>query len=103
MDATKENRKFLHRGLCRRAGKLALVVTNSPCYDVNVFRRFRSCLTSLLIYRLWPLADIIYCADGAANRLYDSFPRETERSIYLPHTILGDLDSIRQEVSDYYR
>jgi thiamine pyrophosphokinase len=57
--------------------------------------------------RLWSLADVIYCADGSANRLHDSLfavgDNVDDREQYLPHAICGDLDSIRCEVADYYR
>lgn len=41
------------------------------------------------------------CADGGANRLYDSLS-EQDRRRYLPDLIKGDLDSLRQDVEAFY-
>jgi len=67
-----------------------MVILNSPTLKVD------------LVKRLWNNAELRFCADGGANRLHDSLP-EDERSAMLPHSIIGDLDSIRPAVADYYR
>ena len=61
-------------------------------------------------------AAVRVCADGGANRLYDELPglvaaaatagpsgAEEVRATYLPSAIRGDLDSIREDVLQFYR
>jgi thiamine pyrophosphokinase len=67
-----------------------LVIVNSPSYSVELTRRF------------WKICKIKICADGGGNRLYDSLT-ESERLNYIPTAIVGDLDSLRPEVSVFYR
>jgi thiamine pyrophosphokinase len=45
---------------------------------------------------MWNRTEWKLCADGGANRLFDSFPE------LLPTAICGDLDSIRKDVKEYY-
>jgi len=54
-------------------------------------------------------ACIRICADGGANRLYDSAPgwesakeATSARKSFLPTVVKGDLDSLRAEVADFY-
>jgi thiamine pyrophosphokinase len=45
------------------------------------------------------------CADGGANVLYDTIPglhSDTSNSVFLPNAIVGDLDSIRPEVKNFF-
>ena len=83
---------------------LYLILLNRP-FERNIF------------LDLYNKATIFICADGGTNRLFDSFT-ESERylSIWkpylsitfhyrckiLPHIIIGDMDSIRPEVKEYY-
>eukprot|EP00347_Sterkiella_histriomuscorum_P000162 403376935 len=41
---------------------------------------------------------MILCADGGANRLYDY----DQDHNFKPHAIIGDLDSIREDVKEFY-
>jgi thiamine pyrophosphokinase len=50
---------------------------------------------------IWPACGFKVCADGAANRLHDGMV-DSERASYVPDFILGDLDSLRADVSAYY-
>ncbi|WPT14018.1 Thiamine pyrophosphokinase 1 [Picochlorum sp. SENEW3] len=54
-------------------------------------------------------ASICVCADGGANRLYDEIPKllpnedaAAVRKRFMPHVIAGDLDSVRDDVREYY-
>ncbi|KAF2279414.1 thiamine pyrophosphokinase-like protein 1 [Westerdykella ornata] len=71
---------------------LDLVILNQPIHNFHVFAR------------VWKHAEYRICADGGANRLYDMFegPLEDRRQDYLPHSIHGDLDSLRDDVRAYY-
>ncbi|KDQ55872.1 hypothetical protein JAAARDRAFT_331949 [Jaapia argillacea MUCL 33604] len=77
--------------------KFALIILNQP-------------FSFPLLDRLWNSCEWRCCADGGANRLYDSFeslglsPEELEmmRKSYLPDLVKGDLDSVRDEVREYY-
>lgn len=59
--------------------------------------------------RLWSQACKRVCADGGANRLYDELPQffprddpDAVRHSHTPDVIIGDLDSVRADVKDYY-
>lgn len=71
--------------------KSALIILNQP-FSLG------------LLWKLWKTSSWKACADGGANRLYDSFSGELQplRSRFLPDLIKGDFDSIRSEVKEYY-
>lgn len=54
------------------------------------------------IRHLWLKTELHICADGGANRLFDYFSDE-ERPTYIPQYITGDMDSIRDDVRNFYR
>ncbi|CAL9728933.1 thiamine pyrophosphokinase [Monosporozyma unispora] len=57
-----------------------------------------------LFIKIWHNSSLRVCADGAANRLYDFFEDdEEERLKYKPDYIIGDLDSIKDDVFKYYQ
>ncbi|SCU88527.1 LAMI_0D10418g1_1 [Lachancea mirantina] len=58
---------------------------------------------SLGFEKLWNAYHVHVCADGGANRLYEYLGDEIVRQKYIPHYIVGDLDSVRNEVLSYYR
>jgi len=51
---------------------------------------------------LWSNAAVRLCADGAANRLHDALD-ERSRNTMLPDLIRGDLDSLRDDVAEFYQ
>lgn len=52
----------------------------------------------------WHHFDAVICADGGANRLYDSLHLDPQRREQLvPTHIKGDLDSLRPEVARFYQ
>ncbi|KNC74682.1 hypothetical protein SARC_12778, partial [Sphaeroforma arctica JP610] len=67
--------------------QIALVILNWP-------------ILSKGLEKLWARASICVCADGGANRLYDSRPNDREK--FIPTAIKGDLDSLRPEVRKFY-
>lgn len=52
--------------------------------------------------KVWASTVLHICADGGANRLFECFELEEIRSSFIPHFIVGDLDSIRLDVQSYY-
>ena len=54
-----------------------------------------------LLQQLWSRCRYRIAADGATNCLYDLVPLN-ERCSYILDHIVGDLDSIRNEVMEYY-
>ncbi|PSS06223.1 Thiamine pyrophosphokinase [Actinidia chinensis var. chinensis] len=77
----------------------------SPSYALIVLNQRLPRFTPLL----WTKAQLRICADGGANRVFDElpqlFPHEDVldiRNRYKPDVIKGDMDSVRQEVIDFY-
>ncbi|OJD32451.1 thiamine pyrophosphokinase [Diplodia corticola] len=74
--------------------KPALLILNQPVASLD------------LLQRLWARTGYRLCADGGANRLYDTFAglddADARRVQFLPSIIHGDLDSLRDDVRTYY-
>ncbi|KKY25776.1 putative thiamine pyrophosphokinase [Diplodia seriata] len=74
--------------------KPALLILNQPVASLD------------LLQRLWARTGYRLCADGGANRLYDTFAglddADACRVQFLPSIIHGDLDSLRDDVRAYY-
>lgn len=58
---------------------------------------------------LWQQVRLRVCSDGGANRLFDDLPdllphedKESVRRRYKPDVIIGDLDSLRPDVREFY-
>ena len=69
--------------------RLSLILLNRP-------------IDKELFIPLYNYASFVVLCDGASNRLHDIF-EDSERDRYLPTHIVGDLDSSRAEVIEYYR
>ncbi|KAI0734209.1 thiamine pyrophosphokinase [Fomitopsis betulina] len=55
-----------------------------------------------LLRTLWQACSWRCCADGGGNRLHDLLQGSGERELYRPNLIKGDLDSLRDDVREYY-
>ncbi|KAH9936066.1 thiamine pyrophosphokinase [Amylocystis lapponica] len=73
----------------------ALIILNQP-------------FSAPLLRRVWSASAWHSCADGGANRLHDTLKGERRASeadpcsLFLPDLIKGDLDSLRDDVREYY-
>jgi thiamine pyrophosphokinase len=56
-----------------------------------------------LFWNCWSNAHVTICADGGANRLYDRAIKVDAEDLVIPQYIKGDLDSIRDDVKEFYR
>lgn len=97
-DSTWDPSPFLLPSMRASTPKYAMILLNSPI-DPRQLGHFR---------HLWQSASLRLCADGAANRLLDTFGPESftdaqiSSSILLPNAILGDLDSIRPDTQRFF-
>lgn len=55
-----------------------------------------------MLKSLWSAASIRICADGGSNRVYDTLDHSIIKS-HPPHAVIGDFDSARPEVLDWFR
>lgn len=85
----------------------ALVILNTP---IKAARNDGGGKLSGVLGSLWEASSYRICADGGANRLYDSTvaaraagsAEPDSGARYVPDLITGDLDSLRQDVREYY-
>lgn len=96
---TWDTRALVEPNETSSAPRTALILLNSPLPPRPLFAK------------LWKTATLRFCADGGANRLYDRFvggrdlsslKGEANEEDWLPDLILGDLDSLREDVRAYY-
>lgn len=83
------------------------ILQHSNLFQQSIYHLILSNSPSLhfpLVKSLWNNCQYKICADGSANRLYKSFESNTEeRSQYIPTHIVGDLDSLKPHISNYYK
>jgi len=80
-------------------GTLDVVSVLAACIVLNV----PPIPTEILMY-IFSRFQYRICADGGANILYDTIPglhTDSTKSTFLPDLVIGDLDSIRPEVSTF--
>jgi thiamine pyrophosphokinase len=78
--------------LMNTTDRTALIILNSPIQNPP----------SPLFWKLWDMAEYRVCADGGANRLYDATIGTMNGRSIAPNIIRGDLDSVRDDVREYY-
>lgn len=76
---------YAHSVVSMRYG---LVMTNSDTMDASLAKRW------------WGICNYKICADGGANRLFDGLSSEASR--FIPDMVKGDLDSLRDDVKQFY-
>ncbi|SMN18352.1 similar to Saccharomyces cerevisiae YOR143C THI80 Thiamine pyrophosphokinase, phosphorylates thiamine to produce the coenzyme thiamine pyrophosphate (thiamine diphosphate) [Maudiozyma saulgeensis] len=85
--------------------------TENQIADTILILNQRINLPFVVFKRLWETRSVHVCADGATNRLYEYLQEQQAdnnngnkdlREIYLPDFIVGDLDSITDDVKQYY-
>lgn len=67
-----------------------LVLLNQPITNMELFKQ------------AWTFCERRICADGGANRLFDALKTDEERLRFLPDVIVGDFDSLRDNVRQWY-
>lgn len=96
-DDENENANTTTQTIMGKTAETALIVLNMPISQPP----------SQLFQSLWKASheNCRICADGGANRLYDAtipHPVPVPSQDYIPTRIRGDLDSLRDDVRDYY-
>jgi len=55
------------------------------------------------LQNLHKISSCTIVADGAANRFYDNCKKESLHEVFFPHILVGDFDSIKKDVMEYYQ
>lgn len=78
--------------------------TRQNSHDSLLILNQRITLPFALFQQLWQTRPVRICADGAANKLYDYLMENAESNIedYIPDYIVGDLDSINDDIVKFY-
>ncbi|CDK25500.1 unnamed protein product [Kuraishia capsulata CBS 1993] len=92
--------------------------TNDNCHFINPFQLVRdkitgskTCLVILnqeiaispeLFERIWGNCELRICADGGGDRLLEYSTKHGKTESYLPHYIIGDLDSLSDGTKKFY-
>ena len=80
--------------------------TQQNCHDSLLILNQCINLPFALFQQIWESRPIRICADGAANKLYD-YVKDNSNSCeeiekYIPDYIVGDLDSIKDDIIEFY-
>jgi thiamine pyrophosphokinase len=82
--------KFLDTFEKEQDTEIFLIYLNRP-FDMDV------------LSSLHRISSCTIMADGGANRFYDKLKKNSFRNEIIPHALVGDFDSIREDVMNYYR
>lgn len=82
--------------------RLAVLLLNASHASWRVTKSSVGLHSSELFWNLWSHAQLTVCADGGANRLYDRSVELEAQDLVTPHYIKGDLDSLRDDVREFF-
>ncbi|KAF2069880.1 hypothetical protein CYY_008802 [Polysphondylium violaceum] len=70
--------------------------------DQNVLIIINNSISMLHIQYLWSKCSVKICADGGANKLFNMTQNRKDLEKWIPDYIKGDLDSLKDDVSEFY-
>jgi len=70
--------------------------------DQNVLIIINNSISMLHVQFLWKKCSVKICADGGANKLFNITQNRKDFEKWIPDYIKGDLDSLQEDVSDFY-
>ncbi|KAH7464796.1 hypothetical protein PRIC1_005594 [Phytophthora ramorum] len=82
--------------------RLAVLLLNAAHASWRVKKDGVGLQGSELFWNLWSNAQLTVCADGGANRLYDRSVALEAQDLVAPNYIKGDLDSLRDDVREFF-